>query len=164
MQGEAGSVCLGWTHCHSSCSLGVTGEGGVPKALVLSGDGDPDTMGPTCQSLMVWKLAHWGWVGETTSLLAEGGVNALLHPGSNTLLCWLGLALPDHHSSWRQGPGGLGWAVRAGWMARGTKNFQAGRGRNSKTSTTEGPRSLNLRLRTAQYRHCPKTLTCQGLR
>lgn len=43
LQGEeSSSVCLGWTHCCSSCPLGVTGRlgwGGEPRALVRTGDG-----------------------------------------------------------------------------------------------------------------------------
>lgn len=49
------------------------GWGRVARALVLSGDGGPDALCPTCQSITTWKPAHQARAGETTSLPAEVG-------------------------------------------------------------------------------------------
>lgn len=43
----------------------------MPRALELSGDGGPDAMCPTCQSILAWKLAHDGL--EKQLVLAEVG-------------------------------------------------------------------------------------------
>lgn len=79
--------------------------------MVLSGDGGPDAMCPTCQSIMTWKLVHWGWVGETTSLPIEVG-NKCSSIIETPQLQWLSLACLEDHSSQHQGPVGLSRAVK----------------------------------------------------
>lgn len=59
--GKAGSVYLGWPTTRAVAHLGRWGGwGGAARALELSGDGAPDAMYPTCQSILAWKLAHDG--------------------------------------------------------------------------------------------------------
>lgn len=67
-------------------------------------------MCPTCQSIMTWKLAHWGWVGET-SLPIEVG-NKCSSIIETPQLQWLSLACPEDQSSQHESPVGLSRAVK----------------------------------------------------
>lgn len=123
--GKAGSVCLGWTHCHSSCPLGVAGEDGVG-----------------CQGLWYFlvmgalmpctPLAKAPWHGSwptRVGLEKQLPFWQMLFYNPNTPASMAKAGLPRRPLFTASRPSGVGSGSEKGWQEV-PKSSQAGRGGN----------------------------------